>query len=1845
MQEPVERPVVFAFPGQGAQYPGMCRELYEQEASFKRVVDECAALLEPHLGLDLREVLYQEGSSLESVRSSQFAVRSDSESDPRYPEPGTRTPSRLRTANRELRTDLTQTWLAQPALFVTEYALARLWMEWGVQPSGMIGHSIGEFVAACLAGTLSLEDALSLVAQRGRLMQQMPAGSMLAADLSHEELEPLLPEGASIAAVNSPRLCVASGPSEKIEELASALSGQGVEHRRLHTSHAFHSAMMEPVLEPFRKAVRAVRLRGPEMRWVSNVTGRWIRPEQATDPDYWVEQLRSPVQFSRGLEQLLEDPQAVLLEVGPGNVAGSLARRNPAAQGNRLVLASSRHPENSASDSQLLLTALGQLWLAGAEVDWDGFHSGFQRRRLPLPTYPFQRQRYWIDPRPGTAVPTLPEGRAGKKENLAEWIHVPVWKQSAPLIEPEPKTSQEPQRWLVLSDAAGWADRVASHLEERGLEVFTVSEGPGFGRLGERAFEIDIRQPGDYEKLLSELRQAGQAPQGIAHFWSLTPEGEALTLEEAADLGFYSLLYLAQALGRVSFQPPVRVVVFSNGSQRVDSRDRLQPEKALIQGPCLVMPLEYPGLSCRSIDVAWPAGGDRQVERAFSLWAREILSGREEPVVAYRGLDRWVRDFEAMPLPEAGDDLPGLRPKGLYLITGGFGGLGFEVARELARRVKARLVLVGRPTAEEGKQRRRELRVRGLEKLGAEVLTAQADVCDAEQVRSLMQEVHERFGPGSLNGVIHAAGVAGGGAMQLKDRQAVDSVLAPKVRGTLNLEAALEGETLDFLILFSSLTSVLGAPGQVDYCAANAFLDAFAQDRSSRRGSNVLALGWDAWQKVGMAARAAGLEQQDEAEAESQPAGHPLLDRFFQEDGLRRTYTTLLKPSRHWILSEHRLGGQPVVPGTAYLEMVRAAFEDFTGSAAMELKDVLFLGPLQIRDNESREVRTVIERQGQACRFAVKSRAADGGEESGQWQEHVAGSISPLHDPASPSQALEEVIEGCSLREERMGEEYRADLRSAGLGPRWDLLQKVYVGDGQVLGVLQLSEDFAQDLREFKLHPSILDTATGFAEQYLDLGDSFYLPLSYDRLRFYSPLEPTIYSHARFPSGGPGKETVSFDLDLLNPKGELLAQIEGFTVKRIPDVAELVRSYAQQEGASAPPSQGAGRADRAAAVALSDGILPSQGLDVLHRLLSHWAPPHVLVSTQGMPAALQEVRSLAESLLDGGPPAEASAEHPRPDLATPYLAPRNPTEEKIAALWQSVLGIGQVGVLDDFFELGGHSLLATQVVSRLRDAFQVEVSVGALFDASTVAELAALVETEEPFAEGTETAPIPRAPGQEEMPLSYAQQRLWFLDQFEPDNPVYNICHAIRLSGDLQVAALQASLGEIVSRHETLRTSIRTVEGRPSQSISSGAGFRLHHVDLSDLAPEKKRSLTIRLVRQEANQPFLLSQGPLLRVSLLHLEENEHVVLVSMHHIISDGWSMTIFIRELWTLYEAFCKGRPSLLAPLSIQYADFAVWQRKRLSGEALQAELDYWKQRLSGSPSVAELPGDRPRPSVQTLRGGRHPIRIQPELTERLSSLSRQRNATLFMTLLSALATLLHRFSGQADLLLGTPIAGRNRSEQESLIGFFVNMLVLRVEAGGDPSFGDLLERVRESTLQAYAHSEVPFEKLVMELSPQRDLSGTPLFRVMIVLETALPQLDKLTGLDYEFLETDSEATQFDLTLDLVESGQEVSGWLVYNRDLFDHSTIQRVAGHFEALLRSIAEAPQCRLSQLSLLSGAQRHQLLCEWNDSASDRWDRLPQTLQGLTESQASRTPDSVAVSRQDRQLSYAELNAR
>lgn len=1194
-----EPSVTFLLTGQGSQYPRMAWELYRDIPVFSKIVDECAEILKPELGLDLREALYAGAG------------------------------------------DLTQTRLTQPALFTIEYAMAKLLMSWGVKPRAMIGHSVGELVAACLAGVFTLPGALRLVAARGELMQSMPPGAMLAVPLSAEEavleMNGKAASGAlALAAENGPGLSVVAGSAETVAQFASALAEKGIATRPLKTSHAFHSPMMDAATGPFRERVRATALHPPQIPFISNVTGTWITAAQATDPEYWAQHLRQPVRFAQGLAAVLEDPSQILLEAGPGRTLSTLARQQTVRP--LAIVESIRRPDDGRSDLAVLLNACGELWSHGVALDWEAFWDGQQRRRVELPTYAFQRQAYWIEP-DSRVEPGLQDRGTAPRQDEANWFYRRSWQKSAAAA-----SERRRKTWLVFLDEVGLGEAVVRKIAAEGgpHEVFRVRAGRKFEPIGEREFRIRPAVREDYQRLFEALGDAAPRIDAVAHFWNVTAKAEG-GWEQHLDRGYLSLSELARSLRPANpDQPvpdqPIELRVFSNRLYDIAGETEVEPAKATLAGACRVIPREFEGLLCGSVDVELAAPGGWQWNRLVQQLAAELESNLADRAAAYRGSERWAERFEPARLEESGT---ALRPQGVYLITGGMSRAAAELAGHLAQSVQARLILVDRDLPGAGQLER----IKSWEALGAEVLIARACATDARAMRAAVQAARKAFG--RVHGVFHMAGSDGGQPIAQQEPNGVRQALRSQIEGALVLETLFRDTALDFLSVFSPAGGSVGLPGAAESAAADAFLTAFAAHQSKRGLTRTVAIGWREWG--------------DSGETSAAPD---------------ETVVAVTLDSRaDWMLAEHVIEGQHVLPATGYLELVRSALGDGAADRAVEIRDVVFQAPLKLRPDQTVEV--AVARRADS-RFAVRSG-----------QTHVTGRALLAAQPPPAGIDLEAIRQRCNQREEVSRPQGHSFVE---FGPRWRSLKSIRYGADQALVELELPPEYRADLEPFPLHPALLDLATGAAQGLIpgcDAERDFYVPFSYGRLLLRRGLPAHLFSHVRLT--GPA----TFDATLADQNGAVVAEVTGFVMRRMEERSRLAFGSAK-------------------------GMTPEQALGALERILAAPCGAQVVVS----PVDLEEWMSE----LDQAPKPLAAGATGSANIARGAGAP----EQRLSAIWAGLLGVKTVQPQDDFFELGGHSLLLVRLAAAIEREFGKAVPLSALFQGPTIEKIAAYLRLDAP---------------------------------------------------------------------------------------------------------------------------------------------------------------------------------------------------------------------------------------------------------------------------------------------------------------------------------------------------------------------------------------------------------------------------------------------------------------------------------------------------------------------------------
>ncbi|MCM2503049.1 SDR family NAD(P)-dependent oxidoreductase [Aureimonas altamirensis] len=1326
---------VFLFPGGGAQHTGMAARLYAEDAAFRATVEEGLAALAPEAAREIR------AAWLEAPAGDAKAAEA-----------------------------LLKPSVQLPAILIIEIAVGRHLMAHGIQPQALIGHSMGENAAACLAGVFSFADAVRLVRLRGELFDTIAPGGMLSVPMDPAALKARLPEALDLASVNAPQFCVVSGLNEDLEAFRQSLAADGIDATRVPIDIAAHSRMLDAILPRFEAFLRTIRLGAPRIPIVSNLTGTWLTDAEATDPLYWCRHLRSTVQFALGMGLLAQDKARIYVEVGPGRALSSLAKAQGSIDANQIVNALP-HADEKGDDRLSLMAALGRLWATGLSGDFDRLWTAPGARRVSLPTYAFQHRRYFIEAaareQQGPEAPALV-----RRDDLSQWGYRPVWKRSVADIESDGEMVK--RFWLIFEDDAGIGAGVTERLRALGHRVATVRQGDNFGKRGSDSYVLCPE--GDrsgYDALFSGLAADGELPTEIIHLWLLT-QGErhrpgSSFFHRNQECGFYSLLHLSQAMADAGIAAPLHLTVATNGMQRVGDEALPYPDKATVLGPCQVLPKEMPGVTVRVVDFDLPhaAAGAEKRRGLFvrgkaevqtpsgttpdDLW-NELLGAPASEIVAWRKGQRWSRSHAALKLPETGE-VP-YRTGGVYLFTGGHGDLALALAGQLVERHAARIALVGRrplPSREEwpslkhalprGDRLRKLIEaVEAMEAAGGDVLCLSADVGNQEAMTAAVEETRRAFG--RIDGVFHAAGLVKDDLIPLKTHMDVEEVFSPKVLGTNVLANVLDRETLDFLVLFSSTSTDTAPAGQVDYVAANAYLNAFAEAERRRTGRKTVAVHWGIWDETGLAARAMGRARADSA---GQPVRHgPFFERWEADangvDWLERT----ISPERDWLLSEHRLtSGTALLPGTGYIELIAEAAREYGLPSRLTLSDLVFLRPLDVADGAEKIVRTRLEKRKDGWRATILAATA-----GTAWQRHAEASVG-FGGAEAGLLDVRSAFERCPDRRAAPegGSLVAAQEGHVRFGPRWRVLKQLGLGQGEALAELTLAPEACGDA--MLLHPALMDIATGCAMELIPgygETDVLWAPASYGRIEVHGPLPRQIYSHLRLADAGDlGDGYAAFDVTLAGPDGVAVVEIERFIIKRLASDTGFAGAEAPAPLApSASPALSPAVAALAAQVA--QGIRPAEGFQLLQRALA-------TQETQPIISSIDLHALIARAAQPAAEPARPAQLFERPASERDYVAPRNSVERRLAAFWRELLGIEEIGVDDSFFDMGGHSLIAVRLFRMIRQEYGVDFPISVLFEAPTIAACARLIAErtgiseegdEAAAASSTEAAPAAR---------------------------------------------------------------------------------------------------------------------------------------------------------------------------------------------------------------------------------------------------------------------------------------------------------------------------------------------------------------------------------------------------------------------------------------------------------------------------------------------------------------------
>jgi iturin family lipopeptide synthetase A len=1426
--------VIFMFPGQGSQYPGMCRDLYHDEPVFRQELDRCFDFIQNKFNKNLRELIFSDSPAAANA--------------------------------------IDETENTQPILFSIEYALSKLLMSVGVRPEGMIGHSIGEFVSACIGEVFSLEDALTLVVRRGQLMQSVERGNMLSIIIDEESLLKRLEDHKeiSIAAINSSEHLVVSGPTSAVEKLKRDLDLDGIKSRVISTSHAFHSSMMDGIIDLFRKEVAAIKIRPQGIQFISNVTGRWVTESDLASPDYWTNQLQQKVNFAAGIELISKNPNVVFVEVGPGRALKTFVQSNKNHPRENKIISLVRYRENTGlNDSKMFATALGELWLHGIVVDWTELYEKGSRRKIRLPGYSFEKVEFPTNVDAYSTLVSLAGVDVRTTKDFSEWFYVPTWKKATKIRAQHVSSSAAN---MVFVDDNGIAEGLINELNLKQEEVFSVRSGTSFKKITANSFEIDPLNEQHYFELFATIVQGGKTLARILHCWSL--DNDIINEDmDSRTRRFYSVVNTARSAAKSGAFSKTKVVFLTNNLLSVFDNEPIVAEKSLSAAFLKVAAQEFPLISTCVVDICIKDAQQGNLSERLCAELSEIKDGE---IRAIRSNQTWIQIAD--PIKVEGEHYQSFRKKGVYLITGGSGAVGGTIAGYLSKEYDATVVLLGR-----------KLKLPGLELFNGNVHYSSTDITTEETLDKLISQLENTFG--KISGVVHAAGVINGASINTianLSKQHFEEQFAPKVDAIKTLRKVFEKRSPDFVLVTSSLSSFLGGLRFGAYAPANAYMDSYVE--SLPQAAN----------------------------------------------------------STRWIC--------------------------------------INLDGLQLTSNEN-------------------------------------------NPEAINAQELLRVIETC---------------------------------------------------------------------------------LSFDGVR-----------------------------QVIVSKTELQPRLDQW-------INKLSWEEEQQK-------------------------------------------------TDGSSSGVEKIDSNEALLLD---------------------------------LWRKFFGMPGIRPTDNFFEVGGDSLKVLTLIGRVHRELGVELSVDDIFQNPTVRQLAELANTL-PGKRRTAHNPLPKASAAPYYKVSSSQRRQYFLNNISPQSTAYNLPQFVELEGEIDTKALIETFRKIIQRHESLRTSFDFMDDEPVQKINNDFEFDINVYDGSENDISK---ITASFV-----QPFSLEKAPLFRVGLINVSRQHHILMLDMHHIITDGVSQEILIREFMSIY------RGESLPPLNYQYKDFSEWQHSEVQLEKYTRSREFWMKEFSGEIPVLDLPLDHRRPAIWEDAGASMQFMINHQQTSKLKSVAEKSGSSLFMVLLSVYIIVLSKLSGQKDIVVGSPVAGRAHSDLENIIGMFINTVTLRNTVDGDITFSEFLQSVRSRTIRCLDNSNYPYELLVDDLQLARDAGRNPLFDVMLAFQNFKEAEFQIPFMKLKPYKVERSASQLDLSLTGFEYNGELYFEMEYSSVLFRKETIDRFIGYFRQAIDTILLDPDIKLSNIGIITPAEKHQILNVFNATDYEFNEHID--LLQLFDHYADINGANQAVVYEDKKLSYEELKLR
>jgi acyl transferase domain-containing protein/NADP-dependent 3-hydroxy acid dehydrogenase YdfG/acyl carrier protein len=1276
-----DRKLAFMFPGQGNQYIGMGKELYESYDVFRKSVDDCANAIHENLGIDILKTI--------------FASQDDEKA-------------------KKL---INQTYITQPALFTISYATAKLLMSWGYKAEVLMGHSVGEYVAATLAGVFSLSDALKAVSIRGKLIQELPGGAMTAVLMSEEDVLPLLGNQCTIGALNNPGLSVISGPYNEIETLEKKLSELKIFNKRIPTSHAFHSPMMDAMLDKFTRTIENIELNIPKIPVLSTVTGSFLSNEEATSVEYWVQHVRKTVRFSDAVQLMIETTPSVFLEVGPGQSLESAVKRHFKQEVEHSVCGTMHLTNGEQSESEHLISSLGMLWNFGIDANYKLFFNEDKPSRIPIPLYAFDRKKYIVE-KPSSKE-QIEEDEEVKNLDLSQWAYVQNMKKTLSskilLQQYKNKITQEnnentkEEQLLIFGDDNEITNTIVKLTNNK--HTVKVLRGACFEKLNTNEYKVNPSKREDYKSVFSNLRDEGIIVNRIIHLWNIS-EGKE-TDEQSNELNaFYSPLYLEQALIEHSDTSEINILFVCDGLLNIGNENIISPLKSLLVGPVRTIRKESKYISARLVDIE---SSKLNYNTIGKMLLDEVRILNDDLVIALRKNGRWTEFFEKIELPKLTHLTKSFKDNGVYLITGGTGGMGLEFAKYAAKSEGCKLILTYQTTMPQRQQWNEYIEqndgdfmseklktIIELENSGANISLVQLDIANEQQVADLAKFIKEKWE--RLDGIIHAAGKAGGGIIALKTPEMANEVIYPKTKGTLLLDKYFGKFKSDFTAYFSSITAVVPEPSRIDYMGANSFLDYYAKYRNQNNSSRSISINWGSWSKVGMAARWKEIrETQNRKLYENKEYNKAGLHNEKLDNG-KEIYRVGIDNTNNWVYKEHLVGKQETLVGTFIIDCFNKIAEIKYPNKKHSISDLYFTRPVFIKKHFAPLLRLNVTTEQNGYRIQFLS--LESSDKNAHWETAATCFISDNASPCANIDDIKDLWNGFTKDNNNplMFQEVIKDGKELlKYSKRWMNVVERYRQNNTYIVHQTLPSNYIHDLNHFVLHPAVLDSL--FANIFSNRSSDLYLPFSYKKLSIYGNFTKNMYAIVELLDvieNNP--DTVSFNAIVYSAEGKAILKINNYTFM---NMAKKQLNNTNVEEIDAQEDK--------------DNILPQEGIDIFERVMNYGIDGNIILSPYNI---LKDIETAFVDKENSTEEIEEATTYERPDLSSEYVEPSNEIEETIVKIWGQILGIGKIGINDHFNELGGNSLLIVQSLSNISQAFEMEIPVSAFKDNETVKSLA-----------------------------------------------------------------------------------------------------------------------------------------------------------------------------------------------------------------------------------------------------------------------------------------------------------------------------------------------------------------------------------------------------------------------------------------------------------------------------------------------------------------------------------------